>query len=102
MPDYKEMIVDSTAADIVYSSLFTGVHGNYLEGSIAQAGMDPDNCPRATRTTWISARPATSEAKAWKDIWGAGQGVGNIDDILPARDVVSAHGAASTATRWRA
>jgi nitronate monooxygenase len=78
-----EMIVDSTAGDIVYSSLFTGIHGNYLGGSIANAGMDPANLPDGSKH-----KIGELEKKVWKDIWGAGQGVGNIEDILPARDVV--------------
>jgi nitronate monooxygenase len=86
--EYKEMIVASGASDIVYSSLFTGIHGSYLKGSIARAGMDPDNLPDGAKTDMDFASAAKSDAKAWKDIWGAGQGVGSIDDILPAREVV--------------
>lgn len=85
VPTYKEMIVDSKAEDIVYSSLFTGVHGSYLKGSIANAGMDPDNLPEGDKDHMDFGN---TDAKAWKDIWGAGQGVGNIDEILPARDLV--------------
>lgn len=85
VPTYKEMIVDSKAEDIVYSSLFTGVHGSYLKGSIANAGMDPDNLPEGDKSHMDFGN---ADAKAWKDIWGAGQGVGNIDEILPARDLV--------------
>jgi nitronate monooxygenase len=88
LPTYKEMIVDSTAGDIVYSSLFTGVHGNYLGGSIANAGMDPANLPDGSKHDMNFDKIGELEKKVWKDIWGAGQGVGNIDDILPARDVV--------------
>lgn len=88
VPEYKEMIVASGASDIVYSSLFTGIHGSYLKGSIANAGMDPDNLPEGSKADMDFADAAKSDAKAWKDIWGAGQGVGNIDEILPARDVV--------------
>jgi nitronate monooxygenase len=88
VPGYKEMIVDSSASDIVYSSLFTGIHGSYLKGSIANAGMDPDNLPEGSKADMDFSKAAKSEAKAWKDIWGAGQGVGNIGEILPARDVV--------------
>jgi len=86
--DYKEMIVESSASDVVYSSLFTGVKGNYLGGSIAKAGMDPANLPEGRKEDMDFAKATEAEAKAWKDIWGAGQGVGNIHDILPARDVV--------------
>ena len=88
VPDYKEMIVDSAAADVVYSSLFTGVHGNYLGGSSRNAGMDPQNLPEGSEADMDFQKASESDSKAWKDIWGAGQGVGNIDDVLPARDVV--------------
>src|SRR5210317_910349 len=88
VPDYKEMIVESTASDVVYSSLFTGVKGNYLGGSIKKAGMDPANLPQGRKEDMDFAKATDSEAKAWKDIWGAGQGVGNIHDIPPAREVV--------------
>jgi nitronate monooxygenase len=88
VPEYKEMIVDSGSTDIVYSSLFTGIHGSYLKGSIANAGMDPDDLPDGSKTDMDFAKASKSDAKAWKDIWGAGQGVGNINDILPAREVV--------------
>jgi nitronate monooxygenase len=71
--EYKQMIIDSRAEDIVYTSLFTGVHGNYLKGSIVNAGLDPDNLPEGDK-----AKMDFSKAKAWKDIWGAGQGVGQV------------------------
>ena len=85
---YKQMIIDSNAGDIINSSLFTGVHGNYLKGSIRQAGMDPDNLPEGDKSTMDFGGATDISAKAWKDIWGAGQGVGNIHEILPAREVV--------------
>lgn len=85
---YKEMIVESKASDIVYSNLFTGVHGSYLKGSVINAGMDPDNLPDGEGTSLNYAKRSKEDAKAWRDIWGAGQGVGNIDDILPAFDLV--------------
>ncbi len=88
MPDYKQMIVDSAASDIVYSSLFTGVLGNYLKGSIRNAGMDPDKLPQGRKEDMDFTAGTDIEAKAWKEIWGAGQGVGSIHDILPARDIV--------------
>jgi nitronate monooxygenase len=88
VPDYKAMIVNSASSDIVYSSLFTGIHGSYLKGSIANAGMDPENLPDGSKADMDFAKASKSDAKAWKDIWGAGQGVGDIDDVLPARDVV--------------
>ncbi len=87
-PEYKEMIVDCAANDIVYSSLFSGVHGNYLKPSIAQAGFDPDNLPEGDKAIMDFAKAQKQDAKAWRDIWGAGQGVGSIDDILPARELV--------------
>ncbi|MGI9203336.1 MAG: NAD(P)H-dependent flavin oxidoreductase [Woeseiaceae bacterium] len=87
-PAYKEMIVASKSADIVYSSLFTGVHGSYLRGSIENAGMDPDNLPDADKTAMDFGSGGGSEAKAWKDIWGAGQGVGTVHDIPPTEDLV--------------
>ena len=86
--EYKDMIVDSAAADVVYSSYFTGVHGNYLAGSIANAGMDPANLPEAGKEKMDFTAATATSAKAWKDIWGAGQGVGNIDDVTPAHDIV--------------
>lgn len=85
---YKQMIVSSTAADIVYTPVFTGVPGSYLRGSIENAGLDPDHLPDPDPSAMDFASSAKSDAKAWRDIWGAGQGVGNIDDILPTRDLV--------------
>ena len=79
--EYKEMIVDSSAADIVYSSLFTGIHGSYLRGSIINAGLDPDKLEGADKNAMNFAGSGASKAKAWKDIWGAGQGVGSMHDI---------------------
>jgi len=87
VPEYKEMIVNSASSDIVYSSLFTGIHGSYLKASIANAGMDPENLPDGSKADMDFAKAGNSGAKAWKDIWGAGQGVGDIDEILPAREV---------------
>ncbi len=86
--EYKQMIVDSTAADIVYTPYFTGVHGSYLRGSIERAGLDPDDLDPAQANTMDFAKRDADGAKAWKDIWGAGQGVGTIDDVWPARDIV--------------
>ena len=80
---YKQAIVESSAADIVYSSLFTGVHGNYLRPSIAAAGLDPDNLPQGDKSQMDFGSGGTSDAKAWRDIWGAGQGVGAIKAIEP-------------------
>jgi len=87
VPGYKDMVVDSKADDIVYTSLFTGVPGSYLKGSVAKAGMDPENLPEGSKRDMDFGNRDIS-AKAWKDIWGAGQGVGNIDEVMPARDLV--------------
>ena len=85
---YKQMIVDSSAQDIVYSSLFTGVHGNYLRGSIAAAGLDPDHLPEGDPSKMDFAS-AIGGAKAWKDIWGCGQGIGVVGRVQPAADLVA-------------
>lgn len=85
---YKDMIVDSSGEEIVYTNLFTGVHGNYLSKSVIAAGMDPDNLPVSDPSAMNFGSGGNTKAKAWKDIWGAGQGVGNIHDTLAARDVV--------------
>lgn len=85
---YKQMIVDSAAGDIVYTNLFTGVLGNYLKPSIAAAGMDPDNLPQSDPST-MNFAGGSSKAKAWKDVWGAGQGVGAVREIVPAADLVA-------------
>ena len=82
---YKRMIVESRGEDIVYSNLFTGVHGNYLRGSIAAAGLDPDALPEADKS---AMNFGSGRSKAWRDIWGAGQGVGQIDEVLPAAAIV--------------
>lgn len=85
---YKQMIVDSAAADIVYTSLFSGVHGSYLRGSIANAGLDPDNLPQADKDKMDFGSGGGSKAKAWRDIWSAGQGVGTVHDIPAAEELV--------------
>ena len=85
---YKQMIVDSSAADIVYSDYFSGVLGNYLRGSIVASGLDPDHLPAGDRDTMKFGSDGSAKLKAWRDIWGAGQGVGSIVDVLPAREVV--------------
>ncbi|WP_105381334.1 NAD(P)H-dependent flavin oxidoreductase [Neorhizobium alkalisoli] len=84
---YKQMIVDSNAADIVYSNYFTGVHGNYLKGSITATGMDPDALPVADPTK-MDFDQAVSGPKAWKEIWGAGQGVGAVKSVVPVAELV--------------
>ena len=85
---YKDEVVESSGEDIVYSSLFTGVHGNYLRGSIEKAGMDPDNLPEADKSTMNFGSGGNTDAKAWKDIWGAGQGVGSVKAVDSVEDVV--------------
>ncbi len=80
-PEYKQEIVGSSAADIVYSNLFTGVHGNYLRGSIVKAGMDPDNLPEGDVSTMNFGSGGNTQAKAWKDIWGSGQGIGAVHEV---------------------
>jgi nitronate monooxygenase len=88
-PDaYKQMIVDSSAKDVVYTNLFTGVLGNYLRGSIEASGLDPDDLPSADKSTMKFGSGGSSKSKAWRDIWGAGQGVGNIEHVASARDVI--------------
>ncbi len=83
---YKQMIVESTAADVVYTPYFTGVHGNYLRPSITAQGLDPDNLPLRDKTSMSFGSDRT---KAWRDIWGVGQGVGSIDEIIPVAEVVA-------------
>lgn len=85
--DYKRMIVDSAATDIVYSNFFTGIHGNYLKPSIAKAGMDPENLPEADPSKMNFDEKQTG-AKAWKDIWGSGQGIGAVKSVRPVADYV--------------
>jgi nitronate monooxygenase len=82
---YKQMIVASNSDDIVYSNLFTGVHGNYLRGSIVAAGMDPDNLPESDASKMNFGGGA---AKAWKEIWGSGQGIGAVREVVPAGQLV--------------
>jgi len=84
---YKQMIVDSSASDIVYSSLFTGVHGNYLAPSIVNAGMDPTALPEGDLKTMNFGTDAAP--KAWKEIWGCGQGIGAVKAILPAAELIA-------------
>jgi len=86
---YKQMLVDTSADDIVYSNLFTGVHGNYLKPSIQKAGMDPNNLPEGDKSTMKFGSGGSSKTKAWRDIWGAGQGVGSIGAITSTAEAVS-------------
>ena len=78
---YKKAIVDSSAEGIVYTNLFTGVHGNYLRSSIESAGLDPDNLPESDPSKMNFGSGGNSKAKAWKDIWGSGQGIGAVDKV---------------------
>ena len=86
---YKQAIVEGHADDIVYSNLFTGVHGNYLKSSIVAAGLDPDNLPESDPSKMNFASGGGSKAKAWKDIWGCGQGIGVIDQVSPTADLIA-------------
>ncbi|KRB52515.1 MAG: nitronate monooxygenase family protein [Pseudomonadota bacterium] len=88
MEGYKEMIVASRGDDIVYSNLFTGVHGNYLRPSIEAAGLDPDNLPEADPSKMNFGSGGNQKAKAWKDIWGCGQGIGAVKEIPTAGQLV--------------
>ena len=85
---YKQMLVDTSADDIVYSNLFTGVHGNYLKPSIQNAGMDPNNLPEGDKSSMKFGSGGSNKSKAWRDIWGAGQGVGSIAAITSTADAV--------------
>ncbi len=86
---YKEMLIESAADDIVYSSLFTGVHGNYLKGSVINAGLDPNNLPEADKSSMNFGSGGNTDAKAWKDIWGSGQGIGSIKDSPTVQKLVN-------------
>ena len=91
--DYKAMVTQSNSDDIVYSNFYTGVHGNYLKGSIKKAGMDPDALPNGDPTQMnFASGEGERSAKAWKDIWGCGQGIGAIRDVVPVSELVG---------RWR-
>ncbi len=85
---YKQCIVDHNADDIVYTNLFTGVHGNYLKPSIASAGMDPNNLPESDPSKMNFGSGGDEKSKAWKDIWGCGQGIGAVKQVLPAAKLV--------------
>ena len=87
--DYKQMILDSSSDEVVYTSLFTGVKGNYLARSVTAAGMDAANLPEADKSKMDFGSGGNTEKKAWRDIWSAGQGVGNIHEVLPTRELVA-------------
>lgn len=95
---YKDMIVQSNASDIVYTNLITGVHGNYLKPSLIRAGLDPDNLPQSDASQMSFGE---GRVRAWKDIWGAGQGVGAVRDIVPAAELINRLGQEYQAARAR-
>ncbi|MBL0726797.1 nitronate monooxygenase family protein [Piscinibacter sp. HJYY11] len=95
---YKQSIVDGTSDDIVYSNLFTGVHGNYLAPSIRNAGLDPDNLPTSDASAMSFG---SNRVKPWKDIWGSGQGIGAVKKVLPARELVQRLASEYAAARER-
>ncbi len=86
---YKQAIAEHSASDIVYSDLFTGVHGNYLKPSIRAAGLDPDNLPKGDYSTMDFGSGGNMKSKAWRDIWGAGQGIGSIKEVLPTAELIA-------------
>lgn len=98
---YKQAIVDSGAADIVYTDLFTGVHGNYLRSSIVNAGLDPDDLGKIDPTAMKFGSDGSAKARAWRDIWGSGQGIGVIDQVRPAADLIDLLADQYAATRAR-
>jgi nitronate monooxygenase len=87
--EYKQAVIDHASSDIVYSNLFTGVHGNYLRPSIKAAGMDPDNLPESDPSKMNFGSTENTDAKAWRDIWGCGHGIGAVKELLPAKEVIS-------------
>jgi nitronate monooxygenase len=86
---YKQMITESAAEDIVYSNLFTGIHGNYLRPSIVAAGLDPDNLPHSDPSKMNFGSGGNTDKKAWKDIWGCGQGIGAVKGVVPAVELIA-------------
>jgi nitronate monooxygenase len=88
-PAYKAMIVASSGEDIVYTNLFTGVHGNYLRPSIEKAGLDPDNLPTSDASAMNFGSGGNSKAKAWRDIWGCGQGIGAVKEVPSAAELIA-------------
>ncbi|MCE1240237.1 MAG: nitronate monooxygenase family protein [Azonexaceae bacterium] len=101
VPEYKQALVEAAAVDVVYTPYFTGVHGNYLKRSIVAAGLDPANLPQRDKSAMNFGAAADAGPKAWKDIWGAGQGVGRIDDVRPAAEVIAQLGREYAAARSR-
>jgi nitronate monooxygenase len=98
---YKQMLVDSASNDIVYTNLFTGVHGNYLKPSISRAGLDPNALPESDPSAMNFGSGGNSEQKAWKDIWGCGQGIGAVKAVVPATEVIERMAREYTAARKR-
>lgn len=98
---YRQAIIESTAADVIYTNLFTGVQGNYLRKSIVAAGLDPDNLPTADKSKMNFGSGGNSKVKAWRDIWGAGQGVGLMDEVLTVQEVMEKLKAEYMAARRR-
>ncbi len=86
---YKQAIVESSSEDIIYSNLFTGIHGNYLKPSVVNAGLDPDNLPEADPSKMNFGSGGNTSAKAWKDIWGCGQGIGAVKDVPSVAEMVA-------------
>jgi nitronate monooxygenase len=89
MEEYKQMIVESGSDDVVYTNVFSGVRGNYLRGSVLRTGFDPDNLPEADKSKMNFGSGGDLKAKVWRDIWSAGQGVGNIHEVLPTGELVA-------------
>ncbi len=89
MDGYKQMITESAGDDIVYTNLFTGVHGNYLRPSVVRAGLDPDNLPVSDPSKMNFGSGGNTKAKAWKDIWGCGQGIGQVKSVVSAGELVA-------------
>src|ERR1700742_4385368 len=89
MDGYKQMITESAGDDIVYTNLFTGVHGNYLRPSIVRAGLDPDDLPQSDASKMNFGSGGNQEAKAWRDIWGCGQGIGAVTERQTVAEFVA-------------
>src|SRR5208337_1051457 len=87
--DYKQAIVNGDASDIIGSTFFTGIFGNYLRPSIVRSGLDPDNLPEAEAKAMNFASRGASEAKVWRDIWGSGQGIGAVKSVQPVAELVA-------------
>lgn len=99
-PEYKQMLVDGAAADIVYTNLFTGVHGNYLKPAITRAGMDPENLPESDASK-MNFSSGASKPKSWKEIWGAGQGIAAVKEVVPAATLIARLGDEYAAAKHR-